>query len=159
MHSRVSTQLLTMMTLLVTVPSGSRCHREVEVGVGGVSLTQELHRHLSFDGNQEASMKIHRNYPSLRRWVPPDQPVSAPAFFSSPDNMSPCLVSGSSEGHTKPRSPTGSGLISAICGGQSRDTQQLQVIKQRLTSGSADVRLPFLSSSRVPIVSPDTHWF
>lgn len=101
-------------------------------------------------------MKIHRNYPSLSRWIPPDQPVSALAFFSSPGNMSPCLVSGSSEGHTKPRSPTVSGLMSVICGGQFRDTQQLQVIKQRLASGSAGVRPPLLSSSRVPIVSPDT---
>lgn len=111
MLGRVKFQLLTVMVLLlVTVPSGSRFHGEVEVGVGGISLNQGLHQHLSFNGNQEASTKIHRNYPSLSRWVPPDQPGSAPAFCSSPGNMSPCLVSGYQKGthtHThKNRNPT-----------------------------------------------------
>lgn len=55
-------------------------------------------RPLPLDRSQEACMKIQRKHPhsSLIRWVPPDQPGSAPAFHRSCGNRPVCLVSGSS---------------------------------------------------------------
>lgn len=63
---------------------------------------------------------------SLIRWVLPDQPGSAPAFCSSHCNMALCLVSGSSlsslRAHQGQMSYPVSGVMSIMCGGQSRDT-------------------------------------
>lgn len=94
------------------------------------------------------------------RWVLPDQPGSASAFCSSHCNMALCLISSSSlsglRAHKGQMSYPVSGLMSAMCGGQSRDTCQLQVIKWSLESGSVGTGLPLSSFSRVALVSPTT---